>query len=111
MKPFSVAVVKVQLVCRRSIKSAEGLQDMLEDHSYVGFVNAQLALIQHRTKLYLINYVNFVCVRWWALLALIRFQARLGVPGGVAKLSTNVISCARPSSKIVANFRTCSATE
>lgn len=32
-----------------------GLQEMLQNHSFVGCINTQWALIQHRTKLYLLN--------------------------------------------------------
>ncbi|XP_039592376.1 DNA mismatch repair protein Mlh1 isoform X2 [Polypterus senegalus] len=32
-----------------------GLQEMLQNHSFVGCVNPQWALIQHQTKLYLVN--------------------------------------------------------
>uniref|UniRef100_A0A667Y7K2 DNA mismatch repair protein MLH1 n=1 Tax=Myripristis murdjan TaxID=586833 RepID=A0A667Y7K2_9TELE len=33
----------------------KGLQDMLQNHSFVGCVNPQWTLIQHQTKLYLLN--------------------------------------------------------
>ncbi|XP_061140917.1 DNA mismatch repair protein Mlh1 isoform X3 [Syngnathus typhle] len=33
----------------------KGLQEMLQNHSFVGCVNPQWTLIQHRTKLYLLN--------------------------------------------------------
>ncbi|CAL8258430.1 unnamed protein product [Lota lota] len=33
----------------------QGLQEMLQNHSFVGCVNPQWTLIQHRTKLYLLN--------------------------------------------------------
>lgn len=33
----------------------KGLQEMLQNHSFVGCVNPQWALIQHQTKLYLLN--------------------------------------------------------
>ena len=32
-----------------------GLQEMLQNHSFVGCVNPQWTLIQHHTKLYLLN--------------------------------------------------------
>ncbi|XP_011601203.1 DNA mismatch repair protein Mlh1 isoform X1 [Takifugu rubripes] len=35
-----------------------GLQEMLQNHSFVGCINLQWALIQHRTKLYLLNTTN-----------------------------------------------------
>lgn len=35
-----------------------GLQEMLQNHSFVGCINIQWALIQHRTKLYLLNTTN-----------------------------------------------------
>ncbi|KAK1172314.1 DNA mismatch repair protein Mlh1-like isoform X1 [Acipenser oxyrinchus oxyrinchus] len=42
---------------RREIsdQAHKGLQEMLQNHSYVGCVNPQWALIQHQTKLYLLN--------------------------------------------------------
>uniref|UniRef100_A0A672P766 DNA mismatch repair protein MLH1 n=1 Tax=Sinocyclocheilus grahami TaxID=75366 RepID=A0A672P766_SINGR len=33
----------------------KGLQDLLQDHSFVGSVNPQWTLVQHQTKLYLLN--------------------------------------------------------
>ncbi|XP_418828.1 DNA mismatch repair protein Mlh1 isoform X1 [Gallus gallus] len=38
-----------------SNQSHESLQEMLRDHSFVGCVSPQWALVQHRTKLYLLN--------------------------------------------------------
>lgn len=35
-----------------------GLQEMLQNHSFVGCVNPQWTLIQHHTKLYLLNTTN-----------------------------------------------------
>uniref|UniRef100_A0A8C9EJV2 MutL homolog 1 n=1 Tax=Pavo cristatus TaxID=9049 RepID=A0A8C9EJV2_PAVCR len=37
------------------LPSISGLQEMLRDHSFVGCVSPQWALVQHRTKLYLLN--------------------------------------------------------
>ena len=34
---------------------SSGLQEMLQNHSFVGCVNPQWTLIQHHTKLYLLN--------------------------------------------------------
>ncbi|XP_019110135.2 DNA mismatch repair protein Mlh1 [Larimichthys crocea] len=36
----------------------KGLQEMLQNHSFVGCVNPQWTLIQHHTKLYLLNTTN-----------------------------------------------------
>ncbi|XP_071503991.1 DNA mismatch repair protein Mlh1-like [Diadema antillarum] len=33
----------------------EGLRDLFKQHTFVGIVNAQYALVQHQTKLYLVN--------------------------------------------------------
>jgi hypothetical protein len=33
-----------------------GLSDIFADHTFVGVVDDALALIQHQTKLYLVNY-------------------------------------------------------
>ncbi|XP_033914431.3 DNA mismatch repair protein Mlh1-like [Acipenser ruthenus] len=38
-----------------SEQAHKGLQEMLQNHSYVGCVNPQWALVQHHTKLYLLN--------------------------------------------------------
>lgn len=38
-----------------SEQAHKGLQEMLQNHSYVGCVNPQWALVQHQTKLYLLN--------------------------------------------------------
>ncbi|XP_006635764.2 DNA mismatch repair protein Mlh1 isoform X1 [Lepisosteus oculatus] len=38
-----------------SDQAHKGLQEMLQNHSYVGCVSPQWALIQHQTKLYLLN--------------------------------------------------------
>ncbi|KAK0137958.1 DNA mismatch repair protein Mlh1 [Merluccius polli] len=38
-----------------SEKTHKGLQEMLQNHSFVGCVNPQWTLIQHHTKLYLLN--------------------------------------------------------
>uniref|UniRef100_A0A8C3LMH4 DNA mismatch repair protein MLH1 n=1 Tax=Chrysolophus pictus TaxID=9089 RepID=A0A8C3LMH4_CHRPC len=38
-----------------SSQAHESLQEMLRDHSFVGCVSPQWALVQHRTKLYLLN--------------------------------------------------------
>ncbi|KAK6491699.1 DNA mismatch repair protein Mlh1-like [Huso huso] len=38
-----------------SEQTHKGLQEMLQNHSYVGCVNPQWALVQHQTKLYLLN--------------------------------------------------------
>uniref|UniRef100_UPI00398F828D DNA mismatch repair protein Mlh1 isoform X1 n=2 Tax=Pristiophorus japonicus TaxID=55135 RepID=UPI00398F828D len=38
-----------------SSQSHAGLQDMLQNHSFIGCVNPQWALVQYQTKLYLIN--------------------------------------------------------
>lgn len=35
-----------------------GLQEMLQNHSFVGCINPQWTLIQYRTKLYLLNITN-----------------------------------------------------
>lgn len=35
-----------------------GLQEMLQNHSFVGCINPQWTLIQYRTKLYLLNTTN-----------------------------------------------------
>lgn len=32
-----------------------GLQEMMQNHSFVGCVNPQWSLVQHHTKLYLLN--------------------------------------------------------
>lgn len=37
---------------------SEGLQEMMQNHSFVGCVNPQWTLIQHHTKLYLFNTTN-----------------------------------------------------
>ncbi|XP_041104203.1 DNA mismatch repair protein Mlh1 isoform X2 [Polyodon spathula] len=44
-----------ELRCEISEQAHKGLQEMLQNHSYVGCVNPQWALIQHQTKLYLLN--------------------------------------------------------
>uniref|UniRef100_A0A8C0YK42 DNA mismatch repair protein MLH1 n=2 Tax=Cyprinus carpio TaxID=7962 RepID=A0A8C0YK42_CYPCA len=38
-----------------SVLSSTGLQDLLQNHSFVGSVNPQWTLVQHQTKLYLFN--------------------------------------------------------
>uniref|UniRef100_A0A8C2CXT5 DNA mismatch repair protein MLH1 n=1 Tax=Cyprinus carpio TaxID=7962 RepID=A0A8C2CXT5_CYPCA len=37
------------------VLSSTGLQDLLQNHSFVGSVNPQWTLVQHQTKLYLLN--------------------------------------------------------
>lgn len=37
---------------------SKGLQEMMQNHSFVGCVNPQWTLIQHHTKLYLFNTTN-----------------------------------------------------
>lgn len=41
--------------CQMYVWSSSGLQEMLQNHSFVGCVNPQWTLIQHHTKLYLLN--------------------------------------------------------
>lgn len=44
-----------ELRAETSENNHKGLQEMLQNHSFVGCVNPQWTLIQHRTKLYLLN--------------------------------------------------------
>lgn len=39
----------------QNVLSSTGLQELLQNHSFVGSVSPQWTLVQHQTKLYLLN--------------------------------------------------------
>uniref|UniRef100_A0A8C2HZ76 DNA mismatch repair protein MLH1 n=1 Tax=Cyprinus carpio TaxID=7962 RepID=A0A8C2HZ76_CYPCA len=53
----NINVMNLVLTCllSQSAVSFTGLQDLLQNHSFVGSVNPQWTLVQHQTKLYLLN--------------------------------------------------------
>ena len=70
-----------------------GLRRLLAEHSFVGVVTAQLSLLQHQTKLYLVNHRRLaeqlfyqICLYQFGALGLLQLEVG-GCPADTGRVS------------------------